>query len=289
MFKHSLSQGFPSYRGRIAPSPTGYLHLGHLSTFSIAAERARAANGVLVFRDEDIDPLRSKNAYATAAIEDLRWLGLSWQEGPDIGGPFGPYKQSDRMHLYRHVWEHLKNHGYIYPCKVSRKDWLSAASAPNEGQSEEIFPVALRPKEHAGKTMTDPGNLNWRFHVPDETTVSFLDQRCGEQRFVTGKDFGDFLVWRKDGVPSYELAVVADDHAMNISEVVRGEDLLLSTARQLLIYAAMGWESPLFFHAPLMRNESGIRLAKRHDSLSIRNLRENGKSPETIFSMLPPR
>ena len=124
--------------------------------------------------------------------------------------------------------------------------------------------------------------MNWRFQVPDGAVICFTDERCGPQRFVAGRDFGDFLVWRKDGLPSYELAVVADDHAMAITEVVRGADLLLSTARQLLLYRALGWTPPAFYHAPLVRDAEGRRLAKRADAVSLRELRKAGMTPEEV-------
>ncbi|MFN5804270.1 MAG: tRNA glutamyl-Q(34) synthetase GluQRS [Opitutia bacterium] len=274
----------PAYRGRLAPTPTGLLHVGHARTFNAAAQRARAAGGTLILRIEDLDASRCRPEYAAAAIEDLSWLGLSWLEGPDVGGPFAPYVQSQRLPSFLKVWRALHANGAIYPCDKSRKDVERALSAPHaEDDAEPIFPSALRPNSDAGRGATEPGPNNWRFRVPDGETVSFTDALCGPQRFVAGRDFGDFLVWRKDGMPSYELAVVADDHAMGITEVVRGADLLLSTARQLLIYRALGWPSPAFAHAPLINDAQGRRLAKRAAGLSIRELRQKGKAPEDIL------
>jgi glutamyl-tRNA synthetase len=150
-----------------------------------------------------------------------------------------------------------------------------------------LFPPALRPPQDAGREYFEPGCINWRFRVPDGRTIVFTDARCGDLRYTAGVDFGDFLVWRKDGFPSYELAVVADDHAMQITEVVRGEDLLMSTARQLFLYEALGWPPPRFYHCPLVRDESGQRLAKRHASLSLRTLREQGRQPEDLRQSPP--
>jgi glutamyl-tRNA synthetase len=178
----------------------------------------------------------------------------------------------------------LKAGGFIYPCNQSRKDVANATQAPHEDlkNREPIYPKNLRPSAGTGEMATSPGSTNWRFRVPDHRKVEFNDVNAGLCSFVCQQDFGDFLVWRKDGVPAYELAVVADDTAMQISEVVRGEDLLLSTARQLLLYEALDLEAPEFYHAPLMCDSSGKRLAKRHRSLSLRELRAAGRTPEEL-------
>jgi glutamyl-tRNA synthetase len=279
------------YRGRLAPSPTGFLHVGHARTFWTAQERAVAAGGILVLRNEDLDPARSRAEFVTAMMEDLRWLGFKWQEGPDCGGPFAPYSQSERGTFYREAFEKLKAKGAVYPCRCSRQDVLRALQAPHAGEEEPIYPGTCRPKSSLGDTAAvikkagRPALLNWRLQVPDGEAIEFLDGCCGTQRFVAGKDFGDFVVWRHDGVPSYQLAVVVDDAAMQITEVVRGADLLVSTARQLLLYRALGLERPAFFHCPLMTNKRGQRLAKRDAALSLRALRGEGFSPEAIRKM----
>ena len=273
-----------TYRGRIAPTPTGYLHLGHARTFWIAMERAKEAGGTLVFRDEDIDPQRCKPEYAEGALEDLRWFGCDWQEGPDVGGNAGPYRQSERHDRFLEAWRFLKEAGYIYPCDKSRRDVASATTAPHadEEQSEPIYPERWRPPLGYGKAADAPGETNWRFRVPDDRKMQFDDVRLGPCSFECLRDFGDFLVWRKDGVPAYELAVVVDDAAMEITEVVRGEDLLISTARQLLIYEALGLQAPEFYHTPLLCDTSGQRLAKRNRSLTLRELREAGHNPADL-------
>ena len=273
------------YRGRIAPTPTGFLHLGHATTFSIAQKRALDNNGSLIFRNEDLDQARCKKEFIKASINDLKDCGLSWQEGPDLGGPFGPYSQSERMDWYIEVWSLLKNSGFIYPCDKSRKDVQNALSAPHEGDSEPVFPIEFRPEKTDFSHIETPGNINWRFRVPDNETISFTDLHLGKQSFTALKDFGDFLVWRRDGFPSYELAVTADDHAMQISEVVRGEDLLLSTARQLLIYRALKWYPPAFYHCHLVRDENGQRLAKRNKALSLKSILAK-KGPDEVKKLL---
>ncbi len=278
------------YRGRLAPSPTGLLHLGHARTFWIAQERARLHGGDLILRNEDLDSQRSKPEFVTAMIEDLRWFGFQWSEGPDVGGPFAPYSQSGRMNFYRRAFNQLREGGFVYPCTCSRQDVLRALAAPHQGDEEPIYPGTCRPNisqrtaQNAGESSrsTSESGINWRFRVPDGEPIRFVDSRCGPQEFVAGKDFGDFVVWRHDDVPSYQLAVVVDDAAMRVTEVVRGEDLLLSTARQLLLYRALAIHPPAFFHCELMSDDGGRRLAKRHDSLSLRRLRAAGRKPDEL-------
>lgn len=277
------------YRGRLAPSPTGYLHLGHARTFWIAQERARAHGGVLILRNEDLDASRFRLDFVKAMIEDLRWVGLTWVEGPDIGGPHAPYNQQARRPLYREALTRLHTAGLIFPCTRSRRDVIEAAGAPHEGPDgfadEPVYPASFRPAPGTPlPSLEDPIATNWRLRVPNGEELRFTDGACGEQRAVAGRDFGDFLVWRKDDVPSYQLACVVDDAAMAITEVVRGADLIRSTFRQLLLYRALGLTAPAFYHCPLMNDEKGERLAKRHDALSLRSLRERGVTPEEIQS-----
>ena len=297
-----------AYRGRLAPSPTGYLHVGHARTFWTAWQRARDAEGALIMRMEDLDPDRSRTVYADAALEDLRWLGIRWHEGPDRGGPHAPYVQSKRRAVYLDVWRKLLHGGFLFPCKCSRKDLAAAVGAPHEsatrspaGQQgvklealddEPIYPGTCRHQswlapQLPGPTGVDPDRpegSNWRFRVPHGEVIEFQDQNLGPQRFVAGVDFGDFVVWRRDGVPSYQLACVADDAAMGITEVVRGVDLLKSTARQILLFRALGLQPPTWFHCRLVLDQHGRRLAKRHDALSLRALRQRGLTPMNILS-----
>ncbi len=318
-----------AYRGRLAPSPTGYLHLGHARTFWVAWQRARTAGGRLVFRNEDLDYQRCKPEFVDAMYEDLHWLGLDWDEGPGqfgktgqpgdpgIGGPFGPYSQSLRRSFYLEAWRRLRDGGFIYPCTCSRKDLERALSAPHEeppqlgsgaqtsspaeqnlpsqpgtaavqspvADDELPYPGTCREKITTAKNYASPAGVSWRFKVPDGETISFQDGFFGPQQFVAGRDFADFLLWRRDDIPAYQLAVVVDDEAMQITEVVRGADLLKSTARQLLLVRALGYSTPAYFHCPLLRDERNVRLAKRHDALSLRTLREQGvKSAELLRS-----
>lgn len=269
---------FPPYRGRLAPSPTGLLHLGHARTFWIASQRAATHQGTLILRNEDLDPLRCRPEFVSAMIDDLRWLGIQWTEGPDCGGPFAPYSQSERREFYLNAWRKLRDQGCIYPCTCSRKDLAQSATAPNDADDEPIYPGNCRSRTDAAK-FTEPVGVNWRFRAPDGEAVHFADQNLGPQSFTAGGDFGDFVVWRRDDVPAYQLAAVVDDSQAQITEVVRGADLLKSTARQLLLYRALGCSPPAFYHCDLLLDEAGVRLAKRHDALSLRRLREQGWTP----------
>lgn len=267
-------------RGRLAPTPTGYLHAGHARTFAMAAERAAGAG--LVMRIEDLDGPRCRPEYVAAALEDLRWLGLDWTEGQDVGGPHGPYVQSERTAWFLEIWRRLEASGAIYPSPHSRRDVEAAATAPHDTDAEPIFPPTLRPARW--DRAAAPGGVAWRFRVPDGRVLEFRDALQGTVRRTAGVDFGDFVIWRRDDLPAYELAVVADDHAMEIAEVVRGADLLTSTARQLLIYEALGWTPPAFCHAPLVCDASGRRLAKRTGGLAIRDLRDKGWTPNDVLT-----
>lgn len=271
--------------GRLAPSPTGFLHAGHARTFHIAWSRARAAGDRCILRHDDLDTERRRPEYADAAVEDLRWLGLDWDEGPDVGGPHAPYAQSQRTPLYLAAWRQLLDAGFLFPCARSRRDVRAAAAAPHEGMDEPVYPPAFRPPAGSVHRADAPGGVHWRFRVPDGRRVAFVDGRAGPCAFTAGVDFGDFVVWRADGVPAYQLATVVDDHAMGVTEVVRGEDLLLSTARQILLFEALGWACPAWWHAPLVRDADGRRLAKRSAALAIRALRAAGRSPAEVLAL----
>jgi glutamyl-tRNA synthetase len=283
------AQGFGSssrlrneYRGRIAPTPTGFLHLGHARTFWQAHRRAFENHGKIIMRIEDLDPARSKPEFVTAGIEDLRWLGMRWDEGPDRGGDYGPYLQSQRTQHYRSVLERLIEIRAVYRCYCSRKDILAAAQAPHSSEEGPIYPGTCRANMGLGDCDAVGRAPCWRFKVADGRRVSFQDGKYGSVGFTGGVDFGDFVVWRQDDVPAYQLAVSVDDHEMGITEVVRGKDLLVSTCRQILIYEALNWTIPAFFHCPLLTDGDGVRLSKRSSSMGIRDFRSQGWSPERI-------
>jgi glutamyl/glutaminyl-tRNA synthetase len=270
----SVSAPRSGYRGRIAPTPTGYLHLGHAATFWRAHERSRQFEGLTILRIDDLDPQRCRSSYAEAAIADLEWLGVKWHEGPTY--------QSQRRELYLSTWRKLRDAGYIYPCLRSRRDVSEAALAPH--REDPIFPIEWR--THAGEGMhrLEPRGTNWRFRVPDGESIAFQDGNYGAITRMASRDFGDFLIWNRDDIPAYELAVVVDDLAMGITEVVRGADLLTSTVRQILIYRALKAQPPTFFHCPLLLDNDGRRLAKRNAALSLRALRAQGYSPDDLIA-----
>jgi glutamyl-tRNA synthetase len=276
----------PHYIGRLAPSPTGLLHLGHAATFWTAYQRAQQHQGTLLLRNEDLDPQRSKEEYVDAMIEDLAWLGIQWTPPMIV--------QSERIPLYRTAFESLLAGGYAYACTCSRRDLAQMMQAPhNDTDDEPVYSGKCRPGsgkcrpgEEAAPQTLHPG-MNYRFRVPDGEAVHFTDSNLGRQSFIAGQDFGDFLIWRKDELPSYQLACVVDDAESDVTEVVRGADLLKSTARQILLQHALSLSTPAYFHTLLLRDEYGTRLAKRHDALAIRALRQQGKTPADIFRMLP--
>jgi glutamyl/glutaminyl-tRNA synthetase len=267
-----------SYVGRLAPSPTGLLHLGHAATFWTAFTRARAAGGRLRFRNEDLDPQRSRAEFVDAMLEDLAWLGISWE--PPM------FSQSERLAAHRAAFERLLAEGFVYPCMCSRRELARMMQAPHEDDDEPLYDGRCREAFVSGAALA----ANYRFRVPDGETIRFVDHNLGPQAFTAGVDFGDFLVWRRPltadpgdlGLPSYQLACVVDDAFQGVSEVVRGADLLKSTARQMLLQRALGLAAVDYFHTALLRDEQGVRLAKRHDALALRTLRERGLTPAEV-------
>jgi glutamyl/glutaminyl-tRNA synthetase len=276
------------YAGRLAPSPTGLLHLGHAATFWTAYERARAAGGVLLLRNEDLDPQRSKQEYVDAMVEDLAWLGIEW-EPPMLS-------QSMRMEAYREAFDRLLSAGAVYPCTCSRRELAQMTQAPHEdegaAQDEPLYSGRCRPASDTDRgARSFDANANYRLRVPDGEAVEFEDRNFGRQSYTAGREFGDFLVWRRPlgprepGVPSYQLACVVDDAFSGVTEVVRGADLLRSTARQILLQRALGLARVTYFHTALLRDDAGVRLAKRHDALAVRALRQRGLAPEQVRRM----
>ena len=244
--------------------------------------RSRISGGTLIYRNEDLDPLRCKANFTEAALEDMRWLGLDWEEGPDRGGSHQPYHQSERTSIYRETFSLLKERGLIYPCQRSRKELRQFALERGLDAADPVYPESWRPEGFLESFNELKEDCAWRFRVPYGRVIEFVDvnPEVGATSFVAGKDFGDFVVWRRDDVPAYELAVVVDDVAMQISEVVRGADLLISTARQLLLYEALGHIPPAFFHCPLLKDEEGRKLSKSLDSRSIEQHRVSGVEPQ---------
>ena len=276
-------------RGRLAPSPTGALHLGNARTFLIAWLRVRSQGGTLVLRMEDLDHPKNKPGAAAAALEDLRWLGFDWDEGPDVGGPHAPYTQTARTAAYAQALEPLKAKGLAYPCVCSRRDVESGQSAPHTEEGL-YYPGTCRGRfadyESARRTLPEGRLPAWRFLVPEGETVRFEDSFYGTYEQDVSALSGDFVLARDPLGAGYMLAVVADDASMGITEVVRGDDLLSATPRQLLLYRALELTPPAFLHVPLVVSEEGRRLAKRHGDTRICALREAGVPAEKIVGLL---
>ena len=274
------------YRGRFAPSPTGPLHLGNARTALLSWLSARAAGGAYLLRVEDLDGPRVQEGLEGRILEDLRWLGLDWDEGPDRGGPFAPYRQSERAGAHARALDALREAGLAYPCFCSRAEIARASQAPHVSDEGPRYPGTCRSlggEERAERARhRSPA---WRLRVL-AGPVEFADGVHGPQSIDVAATVGDFVVARADGVPAYQLAVAVDDSAQGITEVVRGDDLLPSTARQLLVYRALGLEPPRFSHVPLVLGLDGERLAKRHGALSLGELRLRGADPRGVTGLL---
>jgi glutamyl-tRNA synthetase len=279
-----------SPRGRYAPSPTGLIHVGNARTALVAWLSVRSRGGIFVWRLEDLDPPRVVPGMAEAAMEDLRWLGLDWDEGPDMGGPHEPYVQSLRSPLYEKAIDRLAEAVRLFPCRRSRKDFQTLASAPHGPEGAAPYPAAFRP------VRLDPDWLDLlrssekpdaalRFLVHDRP-VEWADRVQGPQSERVDRTVGDFVLKRRDGLWAYQLAVVVDDLLMEIDEVVRGADLLDSTARQIQLIEALGGNVPAYAHVPLVVNAQGEKLSKRDAGLTLRSLRESGVRPESLVGYL---
>lgn len=264
----------PGYRGRFAPSPTGRLHLGNARTALVAWLDARAAGGAFVMRIEDVDRGRSRAELEARLLADLRWLGLDWDEGPDVGGPFGPYRQSERDEHYREALAALAT----FPCSCTRQELRGAAQAA-DGE-EPRYPGTCRegPRRAAG-----PWAIRWRTPAG---VVECHDRLAGGQRQEVAAEVGDLLLRRRDGDWAYQLAVVVDDGAMGITDVVRGADLLGSTPRQILLQRALGLAHPAYAHVPLILGADARKLSKRDGAPDLSALREGGARPEVVVARL---
>lgn len=258
--------------GRLAPSPTGAQHVGNARTYLIAW---LSAHGRVVVRIEDIDTPRTKPGAAEQALDDLRWLGLTWIGEPVI--------QSQRLAAHEAALDELKRQELVYPCTCTRGDIVAAASAPHADHEGPTYPGTCAGRKAADATTLDKP-FAWRFRVTD--SPAFVDEYRGSTHVDLRHAGGDFVVWRSVGVPAYQLAVVVDDAAAGVTEVIRGDDLVSSTPRQLLLYRALGLTPPRFAHVPLVVGEDGRRLAKRHGDTRLTALREAGVRPELLLGLL---
>lgn len=285
-------------RGRWAPSPTGWLHVGNARTALVAWLSVRAAGGTFLWRLEDLDPPRIVAGTAEGGMEDLAWLGLDWDEGPDVGGSYAPYQQSQRSERYAQALRRLVAAGRLFPCERSRKEVAEAAvsSAPHGGDDAREgvlpYPKSLRPQRLVpgwfdaltDSSAREPGAA-LRFLVEDPP-VTFQDRLFGEITERLDETVGDFVLRRRDGLWAYQLAVVVDDLEMGVTEVVRGADLLDSTARQIQLFEALGGRAPEWGHVPLVRNAKGEKLSKRDEALTLRSIRAAGVPPEILVGWM---
>jgi glutamyl-queuosine tRNA(Asp) synthetase len=279
----------PLIRGRYAPSPSGDLHLGNLRTALLAWLYTRIAAGRFILRIEDLDRPRVRPGATERMIADLHWLGLIEDEGPGPGGPYAPYVQSERLAIYQHYLHQLQEDGLIYPCYCSRAEIAHAASAPQQGaESGPRYPGICRQLTNAQRRAYERNGRrpSLRFRVDDERTVHFTDQLRGPQSQQVQQTVGDFIVQRADGIFAYQFAVVLDDALMQINQVVRGDDLLSSTARQILLFEALHFPAPTFIHVPLLLDAQGQRMAKRLRSSGLAPLKAAGYQPAEVIGLL---
>lgn len=265
--------------GRLAPSPTGGLHLGNARTFLLAWLLARKANGRIVFRMEDLDATRARPEAAALALQDLHWLGLTWDEGPDCGGPHGPYVQSQRTATYQTALARLVDLNAVYPCTCTRADVQRAASAPHAEDEPPAYPGTCTHRHASQGLELQRANkpFAWRFRAAGQQ-VAWFDHVLGPQQHELDRIGGDFIVARSGDQFGYQLAVVVDDAAMGVTQVVRGHDLVDSTPRQVLVHQALGLPRPDYYHVGLVLGPDGKRLAKRDQSVKIAEIRASGMS-----------
>ena len=264
------------YIGRLAPSPTGAQHVGNARTYLIAWLAARSRAGQVVLRIEDIDSPRVKAGAAQQACDDLRWLGLDWDSGPVV--------QTERLSLYANALQQLQQQELVYPCTCTRGDIEAAASAPHAEHEGPAYPGTCSHRRAADAEALGDLPFAWRFRVADSPT--FTDGFRGPTAIDLRQVGGDFVVWKSSGTPAYQLAVVVDDAAQGVTEVIRGDDLIPSTPRQLLLYRALGLTPPRFTHVPLVVGPDGRRLAKRHGDTRLSALRAAGVAPEQLLGLL---
>lgn len=280
--------------GRLAPSPTGALHLGNARTFLLAWLSARQQAGRLILRIEDIDSPRVKPWATANTLADLAWLGLDWDAGPDKP-PLDPalatadYVQTHRLPRYQQILAELIAAGRVYACQCTRSEVAQAASAPHEktwpALEGPIYPGTCRARPLDPENLKQPDKYAWRWHFPN-TLMTWHDRRLGELSAKPAEQLGDFVIARSDGTPAYQLAVVVDDHDMGVNEVVRGDDLLCSTYRQLAILQHLQWNAPSYVHVPLLVGPDGRRLAKRHGDSRLSTYREQGLAAEQLVGYL---
>ena len=275
--KRSMKTDPPQIVGRLAPSPTGAQHIGNARTYLIAWLSARSQAGRIILRIEDIDSPRIKPGAAEQAIADLQWLGLDWDQGPVI--------QTQRLALYEHALTQLQQREFVYPCTCTRTDVEQAASAPHAEHESPLYPGTCTRRRAADAALLKDVPYCWRFRTKG-TVCEFVDGFHGPLRIELSSAGGDFVVWKSARTPAYQLAVVVDDADLGVNVVVRGDDLIPSTPRQLLLYEAFAFKPPHFIHVPLVVGTDGRRLAKRHGDTRLATLRAAGVKPEAVLGLL---
>ncbi|MCX5832607.1 MAG: glutamate--tRNA ligase [Deltaproteobacteria bacterium] len=273
-------------RVRFAPSPTGELHVGNARTALFNWLFARQHGGYFILRIEDTDQLRTTKTFEQNLLDDLRWLGIDWDEGPEIGGPFAPYHQTERLGIYNSHLSELIALGKVYPCYCSEEELAAErASLVARRMMPRYMGKCRNLTKEDRKIREDEGRRPaWRFRVEDGP-IEFADMIRGAMKF-DGRALGDFIIVRSNGLPAYNFAVVIDDHLMNISHVIRGEDHLSNTAVQILLYRAWGFSCPVFAHHSLILGKDRTKLSKRHGSVSVREFRSRGYLPEVLINYL---
>ena len=276
----------PARCGRYAPSPTGRLHLGNLRTALLAWLQVRLEGGRFIIRMDDLDQPRVRPGARQQILEDLSWMGLDWDEGPDVGGENGPYLQSQRTRYYADAFHTLGKNGKIFACFCSRRDIALAVGAPHQTRQNPPYPGICRANLYPGRPGTAgldaQGPLSWRYRVGDRKIV-FDDVLCGRQEQDLAGEVGDFVVKRKDGQFAYQLTTVVDDYFMGVSDVVRGVDLMASTPRQIALISDLGFHKPRFWHMPLVYDSRNRRMSKRDGSDSLEQWQSAGKTaPELV-------
>ena len=288
-WEKNLPEPESGVRGRLAPSPTGFLHLGNAWAFWLAWLDARSHGGECVLRIEDLDPARSKHEYVEALVRDLTWLGLDWDYGPGSGAEGGNFFfQSGRTALYQAALQLLQDRGLIYPCYCTRKELRDIAGAPHVDDVGAPYPGFCRNLTEAEKERHESAGRrhSLRLVCPGDIRWQFTDLIHGQREMTLDQCGGDFALRRSDDVFAYQLAVVVDDIAMGVTRIVRGNDIQVSTPRQLYLYSLLGGAFPHYAHVPLVLDDSGERLAKRHASLTLASLREAGVLPDTLLGWL---
>ena len=271
-------------RTRFAPSPTGFLHLGNIWVAFANWLYTRQHGGEIVLRIEDIDRARSKEIYRSALADDLEWLGLTWDEGPGFSYAYGRCVQSERVNFYHEILKRWKETGRLYPCYCTRARLRQIASAPHPGEFTPPYDGHCRNLSEAERALLTK-TPSWRYRMEEET-ISFTDLLCGPQtrKLCAGAD--DFVLLRADGMMAYQLAAPADDGAMGITHVFRGNDLLDSTFGQIALISELGYPIPTYAHLPLLVDKDGVRLSKRQQGITVRDMREAGQTPADIIGRL---